>query len=171
MVICLASVLLCFSLAGPTQLSFGATTGSVQACDGADLVGAFAYSNLYAGGGIVTLAITNVGTSRCRLKGYPKLLGIRGGHEYPLSHVGRGTQDKSLYPTTLAPRMSGALILDTSLGCNANVDPMPVADLFTGVVILLPHGHGHVRILGVPLYVPCGLGESQLGWAKGFVFD
>lgn len=170
-IFCLVSISLSFGLAGSTQSSFGATKVSIQACDGADLAGAFAYSNLYAGGAIITVAMTNVGTSDCRLGGYPKLLGIRGGHEYPISHIGHGTQDGNLYPTTLVPRMSGAFVLNTSLGCNANVYPLPVADRYTGVVILLPNGHGHVRILGVPLDVPCGLGESQLGWAKGFVFD
>jgi hypothetical protein len=149
----------------------GETTGLIQACKGADLAGAFAHSDLYAGGAIVTFAITNVGTSTCRLGGYPKLLGIRSGHEYPLSHVAHGTQEGNLYPATLAPRMSGAFVLDMSLGCNANVYPLPVVDRYTGVVILLPNSHGHVRILGVPLDVPCGLGESQLGWAKGFVFN
>jgi hypothetical protein len=153
------------------QQASGATTHSISACEGSNLAGAFAYSNLYAGGAIITLAITNVGTTACRLGGYPSLRGIRGGHEYALSHVGRGTQDVELSPTTLAPRESGALILNPNLGCNANVSPLPVADRYMGVVILLPQGHGHVRILGVPLYVPCGLNESQLGWAKGFVFD
>jgi len=170
-IFCLVSISLSFGLAGSTQSSFGATTGSIQACEGTDLAGAFAHSNLYAGGGIVTFAITNVGTSKCRLGGYPKLLGIRGGHEYPLSHVVHGTQGGNLYPTTLTPRMSGAFILDTSLGCNANVGPLPVADTYRGIVIVLPNGHGHVWIPGVRLEVPCGLGESQLGWSKGFVFD
>jgi hypothetical protein len=170
-ILCLASISLGFSLVGTTPSSFGATTESIAACEGADLAGAFAHSDLYAGGGIDTFAITNVGTSKCRLGGYPRLLGIRGGHEYRLSHVAHGTQGGNLYPTTLAPRMSGAFILDASLGCNANVDPLPVGDRYAGVVILLPDGHGHVRIPGVPLDVPCGLGESQLGWAKGFVFD
>jgi hypothetical protein len=167
----IALAVLSLGLVGTIQEPSGATSRSVSACEGTNLAGAFAYSNLYAGGAIITLAITNVGTSACWLGGYPKLRGIRGGHEYALPHVGRGTQDVELHPTTLAPRESGALILDLNLGCNANVSPLPVADRYMGVVILLPQRHGHVRILGVPLYVPCGLNESQLGWAKSFVFN
>lgn len=163
-----ALVLIAF---GPGQAALGSTKSSVQACTGTNVIGAFAYSNLYAGGALITIAVVNVGASTCRLGGYPKLLGIRDGHEYAFAKVSHGTQDVSLEPAILAPRMSGALILDTSLGCNANVYPYPASDQYTGVVILLPHDNGHVKVVGVPLYVPCGLGESQLGWAKGFVFN
>lgn len=140
-------------------------------CIGTNLVGAFAYSNVYAGGALITVAVVNVGQSTCRLGGYPKLLGIRGGHEYALKDVRHGTQDVSLQPANLAPRQSGALILDIELGCNANVTPTPAADQYSGVVLVLPGGNGHVRINGVHVDLPCGLGESQLGWLKGFVFD
>ena len=117
------------------------------------MVGAFAHSSGYAGGGIYTIAVVNIG------------------HEYAIRHLDHGTQDVSLEPATLAPRMSGAFILDVSLGCNANSLPYPVSDLFTGVVILLPHGNGHIKVAGVPLFVPCGIGESQLGFAKGYDFN
>ena len=117
---------------GPAQPAFGSTKSSVQACTGANVIGAFAYSNLYAGGALITIAVVNVGTFTCRLGGYPKLLGIRDGHEYALAKVSHGTQDVSLEPAILTPRMSGALILDTSLGCNANVYPYPVSDQYTG---------------------------------------
>jgi hypothetical protein len=162
---------LIFGLVGFAPSSSGAATRSVKACVGGNLAGALASSDLYAGGAIIVLAITNTGTSACHLSGYPRLLGIRDGHEFSLSHVGEGTQDRQLNSTTLLSRQAGALILNTSLGCNANVSPLPVADEYTGVVILLPHQRGRVKISGVPLYVPCGLSESQLGWAKGFVFD
>jgi hypothetical protein len=153
------------------QPAVGSTKSSVQACIGTNLIGAFAYSNVFAGGALITVAVVNVGPSACRLGGYPKLMGIRGGHEYAFTGVRHGTQDVSLRPAILAPRPSGALILDTELGCNANVAPTPAAGKYTGVVIVLPGGKGHVRIDGAPLYVPCGLGESELGWAKGFVFN
>jgi hypothetical protein len=156
---------------GPAQPAFGSTKSSVQACTGTNVIGAFAHSNLYAGGALITIAVVNVGTSTCRLGGYPKLLGIRDGHEYAFANVSHGTQDVSLEPAILAPRMSGALIFDTSLGCNANVYPYPASDEYTGAVILLPRDTGYVKVVGVPLYAPCGLGESQLGWAKGFVFN
>jgi hypothetical protein len=156
---------------GPAQPAFGSTKSSVRACTATNVIGAFAYSNVYAGGALITIAVVNVGTRTCQLGGYPKLMGIRGGHEYALANVSHGTQDLSLEPAILAPRMSGAFILDTSLGCNANVYPYPKSDQYTGLVILLPRDKGNVKVVGVPLYVPCGLGESQLGWAKGFVFN
>jgi hypothetical protein len=158
-------------LLGPIQRASGSASSSAPACRGADLAGAFAYSNLGAGNALITVAISNVGTASCRLGGYPKLMGIRGGHEYKLENVGHGTQDKNLRPAVLSPRMSGALILNTSLGCNANVSPYRGSNNYSGLVVLLPQHRGHVKILGVPLYAPCGLSESQLGWIKGFVFD
>jgi hypothetical protein len=156
---------------GPAQPATASTTSSVQACRGANMVGAFGHSSGYAGGGIYTFAVVNIGTSTCWLGGYPQLLGIRGGHEYAIKNVSRGTQDVSLKPTLLTPRISGAFILDVSLGCNANSLPYPASDLYTGVVILLPHDDGHIKVAGVPLFVPCGIGESQLGWAKGYDFN
>jgi hypothetical protein len=135
------------------------------------LAGAFAYSNVYAGGAIITLVITNIGTSKCELEGFPKLFGIRDGHNYGLPRVAHGTQDSALYPTALTPRESGALILDTSLGCNANRNPLPISVQYTGVIVVLPRGAGRVKISGVPLSDPCGLSESQLGWTKGFTFQ
>ena len=146
-----------------------ADAATIKPCQGKYLAGATASSSLYAGGGIIVVAITNVGPSTCQLGGYPRLLGVRGGHEYKLTHVGEGpTQDGQLHATTLSPREAGALILDTPLGCNANVYPPPAASNYTGVVILLPDRQGHIKILGVPLAMPCGASESQLGWAKGF---
>jgi hypothetical protein len=153
------------------QPALGSTKDGVHACIGRDLVGTFASSEGYAGGGIITFAVVNIGPSACRLGGYPKLLGIRSGHEYAIVNVGHGTQDVSLRPAILAPRMSGALILDTPLGCNANVSPAPATDQYSGVVFVLPLGDGHVAVDGVHLYVPCGLGESRLGWANEFVFN
>lgn len=155
----------------PAKASFGASGDAALACKGRDLVGAFAHSNIYAGGGIITIAITNIGTTSCRLGGYPTLLGVRSGREFPLTHLGHGTQDSYLTSTLLAPRESGGLILDNPLGCNANVYPLPVADHYSGLVIVLPKREGRVRVFGVPLSDPCGLSESQLGWAKGFIFN
>jgi hypothetical protein len=164
-------VVLLLGTAVPGSTATGASKDVLSACKGTNLVGAFAHSNLYAGGGIITIAITNIGTFFCRLAGYPTLLGVRAGHEYAFTHLEHGTQDSDLTPASLAPRESGGLILDNPLGCNANVYPLPVADQFTGLVIVLPKHEGRVRVFGVPLSDPCGLSESQLGWAKGFSFD
>jgi hypothetical protein len=164
-------VVLLLGIAVPVKTVMGASRDVLSACKGTDLVGAFAHSNIYAGGGIITIAITNIGTSSCRLAGYPTLLGVRARHEYEFTHLEHGTQDSDLTPTSLAPRESGGLILDNPLGCNANVYPLPVADQFTGLVIVLPRHEGRIRVFGVPLSDPCGLSESQLGWARGFVFN
>lgn len=155
----------------PAQPALGSAKSSVQNCNDTNLKGALAYSNVYAGGALITIAVVNVGVSACRLSGYPRLLGIRDGREYPLANVRHGTQDVNLRPAILAARMSGAFIIDTPLGCNASVGPAVASDQYSGVIIILPPSNGHVRVDGVPLYVPCGLGESSLGWAKGFVFN
>lgn len=156
---------------GPDTPAAASATTSVQPCKGTNLVGAFAHSSLYAGGGIYTFAVVNIGASTCRVGGYPHLLGIRGGHEYEIKNVSRGTQDVRLEPVVLAPRASAAFILDVSLGCNANSLPYPTSDVYTGLVILLPHANGHIKVAGVPLIIPCGIGESQLGWSKGYDFN
>jgi hypothetical protein len=170
-VVVLSFAVLFLAIVAPAKASFGASRDPTVTCKGTNLVGAFAHSNSYAGGGIITIAITNIGTSACQLGGYPTLLGVRGGREYKLTILGHGTQDSDLTPTSLAPRESGALILDNPLGCNANVYPLPVADQFSGLVIVLPKQQGRVRVFGVPLSDPCGLSESQLGWGEGFTFN
>ena len=135
----------------------GATKNSTPDYIGANLRGAIAYSNDYAGGGLITVALVNVGSSDCYLSGYPVILGIRDGHAFPLSHVRHGTQGPNFRPATLRARMSGALILDTVLSCHANVVPLPPSDRYTGVIIVLPRDDGRVRIGDMPLNVPCGL--------------
>jgi hypothetical protein len=108
----------------------------------------------------------NIGTPSCRLAGYPPLLRVRAGSEYDFTHREHGTQDSDLTPTSLTPLESGGLILDY-----ANVCPLSVADQFTGLVIVLPGHEGRVGVFDVLLSDPRGLGESQLGWARGFAFD
>jgi hypothetical protein len=49
-----------FALAQP---AVGSTKSSVQACSGTNLVGAFAYSDVYAGGTLITVSVVNVGQS------------------------------------------------------------------------------------------------------------
>jgi hypothetical protein len=152
----------------PTVAS-NSSAASVKPCQGRNLIGGKASSSVYAGGAIIVLAITNIGPSACELGGYARLLGIRQGHEYKIPDVVRGpTQAGQLETAILIPREAGALIFDTSLGCNANVYPPPVATDYTGVVLLLPDREGLVKVLGVPLSMPCGVSESRLGWAKGF---
>lgn len=169
-----AAILFAAIVAAPVaiaQPALGSSKSSVQNCEGTNLKATLAFSEVYAGGALITIAVVNVGVSACRLSGYPRLLGIRDGHEYPLAKVTHGTQDLNLRPALLAPRLSGAFIIDTPLGCNASNGPTEASDRYSGVVLILPLESGHVRVDDVPLYTPCGLGESSLGWAKGFQFD
>jgi hypothetical protein len=82
-----------------------------------------------------------------------------------------GTQDANLYPTMLTPRMSGAFILNTNIGCVPGGDPHRALHTYSGIVIVLPHDAGEVRVSDAPLYMPCDLGVSQLGWSPGFQFN
>jgi hypothetical protein len=63
---------------GPERRADAARTTVTARCKGANLAGAFVANNLGAGNALITIAVTNVGTSACRLGGYPALLGIRG---------------------------------------------------------------------------------------------
>src|SRR5580658_9508304 len=127
-------VLLSLTVVLSPTIASKSSAASIKPCEGMNLIGARASSSVYAGGAIIVLAITNIGPSACELGGYPRLSGIRGGLEYKLAHIGEGpTQDGQLDATTLRPREAGALIFDTPLGCNANANPLPVADEFTGV--------------------------------------
>jgi hypothetical protein len=154
---------------GRTQSAFASSKGSVSACRGHDLVGTVTGGQSGAGNELSTIALTNVGIASCRLGGYPQLLGIRGGHEYRLRVTSRFT-DPHLVPTILAPRESGAFVLNTTTGCIPGGDPHRASHLYSGVVLLLPDSRGPVRVRDVNLYTPCLLSESPLGWAKGFEF-
>jgi hypothetical protein len=168
--IALAVAALVLSPLGPDHHAGASPIAVTASCRGENLAGAFVTANVGAGNTLITIAVTNVGTSSCRLGGYPTLLGIRGGHEYHVTITAHGTQDVNLHPTVLAPRMSGALILNTSIGCVPGGDPNAASHTYSGIVILLPHHLGIVKVPGVPLYMPCDLAVSQLGWAKGFLF-
>lgn len=154
---------------GHAQRAVASSKGSVSACRGHDLVGTATGGQSGAGNELSTIAIANVGTASCRLGGYPQLLGIRGGHEYRLRVTSRFT-DPHLIPTILAPRESGAFVLNTTTGCIPGGDHHRASHLYSGVVLLLPDGQGPVRVRDVNLYTPCQLSESPLGWAKGFEF-
>jgi len=66
--------------------------------------------------------------------------------------------------------MSGAFLLNTSFGCVPDGDNHVAAHSFSSVRILLPDDAGEFTVEGVPLYMPCGVGMSQLGWRNGFIF-
>ena len=154
----------------PVQGVSASSTSAAPTCPGRDLVGTITGAESGAGNGIWTIVVTNVGASSCRLGGYPRLLGIRGGHEYKLRITGHGTQDGNLSPAVLPSRMSGALILNTNDGCIPGGDPDAASHTYSGIVVLLPGSQGLFKILGRTFYTPCDLFESQLGWTKDFTF-
>lgn len=154
---------------GHTQSAFASSRGSAPACRGHNLVGTATGGQSGAGNELSTIAVTNVGTASCRLAGYPQLLGIRSGHEFRLRVTTR-YNDPLLVPTVLAPRESGAFIVNSTTGCMPGGDPHRASHLYSGVVLLLPGGRGPVWVRDFNLYAPCQLSESPLGWAKGFAF-
>ncbi len=147
----------------------GSAAMAVASCTGRDLVGAVTGQQAGAGNGIATIAFTNVSTSTCRLGGYPQLRGVRGGREYALRVTGHATQYGNLEPVNLAPRMSGALILNTASGCVPGGDRLAARHTYVAIIVVLAGGRGTVLVPG-ELYVPCQLWASQLGWSRSFRF-
>jgi len=145
----------------------------VRNCAGTSLVGAPAFTNVSAGNTLMTFVITNVGIASCRIGGFPQLYGVRDNRRYKVNVYSHATQGGNLHPTVLLPRMSGAFILDVSDddACAANGDPDVSLYTYTGEVLILPDKDGQVEIGGSILYAPCGLADSQLGWAKGFRYN
>ena len=141
----------------------------VRSCSGRDLVGSVTGQLAGLGNGIETIALTNVGPSACRLGGYPKLRGARGGRTYALRVNGHGTQYGNLSQTLLAPRSSGALIINTTTGCVPGGDPLAARHTYGATIIVLAGNRGTVAVAG-ELYDPCQLWESQLGWSRSFHF-
>lgn len=151
------------------------TTNSVESCHGRQLVGAFVRTGIWTGNLDTLIFITNVSNSTCRLGGYPTLIGTRDNRRYPLHVTSHGVLSSNLAPTTLKPRMSGALIIGTGDACvalnqadqSAN-EAASAAHTDTGLIVELPNYGGAITVLGVSLDTACYLGESQLGWRTPF---
>lgn len=129
---------------GHIQRAFASSKGVVSACRGHDLIGSVTGGQSGAGNELSTFAIANVSTASCRLGGHPQLLGIRDGHEYRL-RVATRFSDPSLMPTILAPRESGAFILNSTTGCMPDGDPHRATHTYSGVILLLPDGRGSTK--------------------------
>jgi len=146
----------------------GAAGVRVPSCGGSNLVGALARNQSGAGHLVTTIAITNVGRTACVLGGYPTLMGLRGVTKYRLRTTGHGTYGGNLRPTTLAPRMSGALIVSTGDLCGPTYGVIPPSQTYSGMIVVLPKNKGTVQVLGVTFDTTCGLYVSQLGWRSHF---
>ena len=146
-------------------------SAGVPPCEGANLVGAFVTNQVATGHVTTTVAITNVGAASCELSGYPNLIGIRGAKLITLRVTGHGTYGGNLHATTLAPRMSGALIIGTDDLCGPYYGVIPPGHDYTGVIVVLPDHAGRVRVPGANFDTTCGLGVSQLGWRRNFSIE
>lgn len=148
------------------------TTNSVVPCHGHQLVGAFVRTGIWTGNLDTLIAITNVSNSMCRLGGYPTLIGIRDHRRYPLHVTLHGVLSNNLEPSTLKPRMSGALIIGTGDACptlnQTDSEAASATHTYTGLIVDLPNNGGAITVLGVSLDTACYLGESQLGWRTPF---
>lgn len=137
-------------------------------CEASSLVGAFVSNQVGTGHIVTTIAMTNVGTVACELGGYPALVGLRENKEFRLHVTGHGTWGGNLRPTTLAPRMSGALIIGTGDICGPGYGVPVAGHSYSGLLVVLPKGGGTVKVPGVTIDTTCYLVESQLGWRADF---
>src|ERR1017187_8059921 len=143
-------------------------TSVVPSCEGSNLVGAFVRNQVATGHVVTTIAVTNVGTATCKLGGYPHLDGLRGERKFSLRVTAHGTYGGNLRPTTLAPRMSGAVIIGTGDLCGPGYGVALPGHSYSGLILILPNNEGYFTVPGVTLDTSCGLAESQLGWRNHF---
>lgn len=146
---------------------------AAPACTAGDLRAVDSGQTAASGSVFNPLVVTNVGTSTCRLSGYPQLLGITSGGRLvtlPAAHEGlTGPVD----PVDLRPGEAGRLVIGTEDACQALNQPSALAvassvgHLFDGVEIVLPGGKGTLRVdlSPVVLDTTCGVAESALGVA------
>ena len=158
------------SLLGDNSRSPAASAASaaVTSCAGSNLVGAFVSNQVGTGHIVTTIAITNVGTTTCELGGYPTLVGLRGNKELKLHLTAHGTWGGNLRPTTLAPRMNGALIIGTGDMCAPSYGVPVAGQSYLGLIVVLPKNGGSINVPGVTIDTTCYLTESQLGWRRNF---
>ena len=145
-----------------------AASPGATSCEGSSLVGTLVSNQVGMGHIVTTIAITNVGTATCELGGYPALVGLRGNKEFKLHVTGHGTWGGNLRPTTLAPRMSGALIIGTGDLCAPGYGVPVAGHSYSGLIMVLSKGGGAVKVRGVTIDTTCYLVESQLGWRTNF---
>ena len=152
--------------------SANASSVSVPACHGSQLVGAVVRSGVWTGNLDTLVFVTNASDATCRLSGFPTLVGVRDGQRVALRVTSHVVVGRDLAPTTLLPRMSGAIIFGTGNNCPAlnqrNSAPVIAAHTYTSVILTLPRHGGTVTIPGINLDTACYLSETQLGWVTPF---
>jgi hypothetical protein len=155
---------------GGTASASAAT--QVESCHGNQLVGVFVRTGVWTGNLDTLIFVSNVSDSTCRLGGYPTLFGVRDGHRYRLHVTSHQVLSNDLAPTTLKPRMSGALIIGTGDACSVlnqtGHAAVAAAHTYTGLVLMLPDNGGVITVLGMKLDTACYLSETQLGWRTPF---
>lgn len=161
----IVSTLLCVTSSPPAA---SAASVLVPSCEGSSLVGAFVSNQVATGHIVTTIAITNVGTTTCELGGYPALVGLRGTKKFKLHVTAHGTYGGDLRPTTLAPRMSGALIIGTGDICAPSYGVPVAGHSYSGLIVVLAKNRGTIQVPGVAVDTTCYLVESQLGWRRNF---
>lgn len=147
-----------------------ASASAIPDCSGKAFWGGWVGKNGATGTSIFDVAFINDGRTTCRLAGYPKIQGYRNGREYALvvGHI-KGTLF-GLSPTTVAPRMSGEMVLTTGALCNAlNIGSQSkikkvIAENSYTVSVTFPNSNDKVYVYGLTLDVACGLNITQLGW-------
>lgn len=149
---------------------------AAPACHGDELAGAYVTSGAGLGNTSTVVAVTDVGTTACRLEGYPTLRGLHDGRWRSLA-AHHGTYFGNLGPTTLQPRESAAFVLGTSDGCVAINGPNPkkdaqveAANTYVEVVAALPQGAATFHVSGIRIDVACGLDETAVGWRADFTY-
>jgi len=141
---------------------------ATSSCSGSNLVGALVSKQVVTGHEVTTIAVTNVGSSACSLRGYPGLVGLKGSERRKLRVTKHGTYGGNLEPAVLAPRMSGALIIGTGDLCAPYYGVPPAGHTYSGLILVLPGNKGDVIVVGVAINTSCYLAESRLGWRRNF---
>lgn len=127
------------------------------------------------GAGLGTLrsiiVLTNVG-NKCRLGGYPALVGVSSTLGDIALSPQQGVMGTSPIPADLGPGQQGELAIDTGDVCPAAQSAQlgqPSSDwkagLYSGLIVELPGGQGSVTVADFGFDTACGFSESVLGAA------
>jgi hypothetical protein len=155
----------------PTTTTTTTTTTLAPAprCNASQLRAGRAFGGAATGNLATVVVLKNTGT-RCRLGGYPTLVGISATRGRVRLITRHGTFFGNLIPADLANGQSGKLILGTEDACNAlNQENQAVIkknaaeNTYSKVVIIFPNGEGSLIASPYPFDVACGLDETELG--------
>jgi len=149
------------AVAGVVALALVAQTAGAQStarCDAGQLTGKVRLSSGAAGTGAVSIAIRNVSSQTCTLRGFPRLRLRNGSGPLPtlVRHGGLAILEQPVSTVTLAPGKRASLLVAFSMVPTGGETTCPRA---TTLVIFLRDGHGK---LSVPFVAsPCNHGRLQ----------